>query len=140
MLTINSRIAIPLGELNFTFARSGGPGGQNVNKVNTKAQLKWHITQTACLPADVLARFQARFANRITKDGALVIQSQRYRDRNRNVADCLAKLQQMVAEAAIAPKRRRATRPTRSSQTARLRQKQAHGQKKQQRRTPPASD
>ena len=73
MLIINSRIQIPLSEFNFAFARSGGPGGQNVNKVNSKAILRWAVVITQSLPYDVKARFLEKFANRLTAENEIII-------------------------------------------------------------------
>jgi protein subunit release factor B len=96
MLTINERIAIPLSEFEFSFARSPGPGGQHVNKVNTKAVLRWSIEESVSLPEAVKQRMIDKYANRITKDGVLVVQSHRHSQRPRNIDDCLAKIRLMV--------------------------------------------
>ena len=92
VLTVNSRIQIPHQEFTFTFVRSSGPGGQNVNKVNSKAVLRWPVMQSADVAGEVRQRFVARFGRRLTGDGELVLTSQRYRDQARNVVDCLEKL------------------------------------------------
>jgi len=136
MLVINSRLKIPLREFQFTFARSSGPGGQNVNKVNTKATLRWAVATSPSLPEDVRRRLMARCRRRISSAGDLLITSQRFRDAGRNVADCLEKLRELAREAAQAPKRRKATRPTRGSVRRRLEQKQKQSQKKRLRRNP----
>jgi ribosome-associated protein len=124
-------------ELRFSYARSSGPGGQNVNKVESKAVLRWDVARSHAVPADLRARFLARFANRITREGELVIACQRYRDRERNVADCVAKLQAMLSEVAAPPKQRRPTRPGRGARERRLEQKRRAARKKAQRRAPP---
>ena len=136
MLVVNSRLKIPLREFRFSFARSSGPGGQNVNKVNTKATLRWPLGSTASLPEPVRRRLLAKYARRVNAQGELVITSQRFRDAGRNVADCLEKLRKMLAEAAVAPKARRPTRPTSASVRRRLDQKRKHSQKKRLRRQP----
>jgi ribosome-associated protein len=123
-------------ELRFSYARSSGPGGQNVNKVESKAVLRWDVARTRAIPADVRARFLARFAKRITREGELVLACQRYRDRERNVADCVAKLQAMLAEVAAAPKPRRPTRPGRGARERRLEEKRRAARKKAERRAP----
>jgi ribosome-associated protein len=105
--------------------------------VASKAVLRWDVARSRDLPADVRARFLARFARRITTEGELVLASQRYRDRERNVADCVAKLRAMLAQVAAPPKRRRPTRPTRSARERRLAAKRAQSRKKSERRTPP---
>ena len=136
MLKVNDKIAIPLKEVDFTFSRSGGPGGQNVNKVNTKVTMHWSVHRSRSLPDDVRARFVATYRRRINKDGKLVIHSQRYRDQGRNVADCLNKLREMILAVAKAPKKRKPTRPTKASRERRLREKRAKSEKKQSRRFP----
>ena len=136
MLTVNSRIQIPLAELEFTFARSSGPGGQNVNKVNSKAQLRWAVTRTLALNDEVRTRLLAQLASRLTVEGELLIVSQRYRDQGRNVEDCLEKLREMVARAAVRPIKRRPTKPSRSATRKRLETKKENSLKKQSRRQP----
>ena len=96
MLVINRRIRIPLREFDFQFARSGGPGGQNVNKLSTKAILRWGVERSPSLPEDVRERFCARFRRRITREGEFVLTSQRFRDQGRNVADCIEKLRNLM--------------------------------------------
>lgn len=135
-MIINSRIEIPDDELQFTFVRSSGPGGQNVNKVNTKAVLRWSVGASRVVPEDVRARFLERFAQRVTGGGEVVIASQRFRDQRQNERDCLEKLREMLLAVAVAPKRRRKTKPTRASVVRRRTEKRAHGQKKRQRRRP----
>ncbi len=134
MLVVSPQLKIPLREFRFTFARSSGPGGQNVNKVNTKAVLRWPVASSPSLPEAVRARLLSKHRRRITAEGELLIASQRFRDAGRNVADCLEKLRKMLAEAAQSPKPRKPTRPSRASVERRLQQKRKHAQKKQQRR------
>jgi ribosome-associated protein len=119
MLRVSERITIPLDELSFDYARSGGPGGQNVNKVASKATLRWRPAASAALTPDVRARLLAAVAARLTIDGELLITSQRTRDQGRNVADCLEKLRLLVLAAATPPKPRRPTRPTLASKIRR---------------------
>ena len=126
---------LPLGELRFDFARSSGPGGQNVNKVESKALLRWDVSASRALPAALLARFRTRFARRIRTDGVLVLSSQRHRTRERNVADCLAKLEAMLTEVATPPKKRKPTRPGRAARERRLSEKRATSRRKAERRT-----
>ncbi|MBW2282349.1 MAG: aminoacyl-tRNA hydrolase [Deltaproteobacteria bacterium] len=140
MLIVNDRIRIPLRELHFDFARSSGPGGQNVNKVATKAVLRWPVVRSRSLPDDVRERFVARYHRRITREGDLVLQSQRFRDRGRNIADCIEKLRRMLEEVATPPRRRRPTRPTRSSVERRLSGKRHASGRKRLRRAPDDDD
>ncbi len=120
VLIVNRRFRIPLAEIRFEFARSAGAGGQNVNKVSSKARLRWLVGQSTSLPRDVRERFLRRFARRITRDGEFILTSPRYRDQGRNVQDCLDKLRDMLREVAIPPKRRVATRPGRGARERRL--------------------
>lgn len=136
MLVVNRRIRIPLDEFRFTYARSSGPGGQNVNKVNSKVIMHWPVEASPNLPQDVRQRLLATHRNRINKLGELVLHSQRYRDQERNVSDCLKKLSELLLEVATPPKRRVATRPTRSSQRRRVEDKKARGTTKQRRKMP----
>ena len=136
MLIVNDRISIPLSELDFSFSRSGGPGGQNVNKVNTKVTLHWQVAASPALPDDVRGRFLKLYARRVNKEGQLVISSQRYRDQGRNVADCMDKLRDLLLQAAAQPKQRKKTRRSRGSIERRLQAKREKSQKKQHRRAP----
>jgi ribosome-associated protein len=132
-LRINSRIVIPQSELRFSFVRSSGPGGQNVNKVNSKAQLRWSVVRSESLPEDVRIRALARYARRINDRGEIVLTSQRYRDQARNIGDCLTKLREMLAAVAVPAKRRKKTRPPRAANESRLRDKRAKAEKKRSR-------
>ncbi len=137
-LRINSHIAIPRRELRFTFVRSSGPGGQNVNKVASKAVLRWSVQLSEAISDEVRARLMAR-ARQINDRGELVLTSQRFRDQGRNIDDCLEKLRALVLAAAKKPRARRKTKPTRASKEARLDKKRATSEKKR-RRTPPSAD
>ncbi len=140
MLTVNNKISIPLRELRFSYARSPGPGGQNVNKVNTKAILKWSVETTKSLPENVKRRFLERYRRRISKTGELVLQSHRFRDQGRNTADCLAKLREMILEVAKVPKVRKVTKPSLASKRRRLDSKKRTSQRKASRRGPRMDD
>src|ERR1700726_2083264 len=100
MLEINSQIGIPESEFEWTFVRSGGPGGQNVNKVASRAVLRWNVGASPSLPEEVKARFRGQQRRRVTAGGELVLSSQRFRDQGRNVQDCLEKLRAMLLQAA----------------------------------------
>ncbi|MEO8499045.1 MAG: alternative ribosome rescue aminoacyl-tRNA hydrolase ArfB [Planctomycetota bacterium] len=134
MLEVNHRISIALKEFQFTFARSSGPGGQNVNKVNSKVTLHWDVTTSPSLPEDVRARFLAQYPRRINKEGLFVINSERFRDQGRNVADCTNKLRDLILVVATPPKRRRPTKPTKGSKERRLAGKREKSQKKEDRK------
>lgn len=135
-LTINAAIQIPTSEFEFSFARSGGPGGQNVNKVNSKAILRWNPSMSIALPETVRVAFVEKYASRITTDGVLIITSQKFRDQYRNVDDCLAKLCEMIHSVLNPPKPRRPTKPSRAAKARRIESKTHNSAKKAQRRTP----
>lgn len=139
-LVVNDRIQIPHTEFEFTFARSSGPGGQNVNKVNSKATLRWFPKTSPTLPADVRQRFLHRFGMRLTSEGELLIVSQVYRDQGRNVADCLERLREMLLLVAVAPRTRRQTKPTRGSKERRLQAKRGRSDVKKLRQKPASGD
>ena len=114
--------------------RSSGPGGQNVNKVNSKAVLRWAVGRSPSLPEAVRERFLRKYAHRLTTACELLVTSQRYRDAPRNSQDCLEKLRAMLLGVAHPPKHRRATRPTRGSVERRLQGKRRQSAAKQSRR------
>ncbi len=134
MLIVTPQIQIPFAELEITFVRSSGPGGQNVNKVNSKAILRWPVRSSNRLPEAVRQRFLQKYGHRLTSEGELLLTSQRFRDAPRNSRDCLAKLRAMLLDVAHPPKRRRATRPTRGSVERRLQGKRRKAAAKQDRR------
>ncbi|HLJ94648.1 MAG TPA: alternative ribosome rescue aminoacyl-tRNA hydrolase ArfB [Gemmataceae bacterium] len=123
MLEVDHLIQIPESEFQWRFVRAGGPGGQNVNKVASKAVLRWNVGGSPSLPAEVKMRLRAQQRRRITSAGELVLNSQRFRDQERNRQDCLEKLCQLIRQAAAVPKPRKRTKPTRSARAARLRTK-----------------
>ncbi|TWT48792.1 Peptidyl-tRNA hydrolase ArfB [Botrimarina hoheduenensis] len=135
-LVVNDRIVIPKSELLFSFARSSGPGGQNVNKLNTKAVLRWKPADSLGLPEAVLLRLTVQCRTRINEAGELMITSDRYREQGRNIADCLERLRALLLAAADPPKRRRPTRKPRRANEARLKTKRQRSEVKSQRRKP----
>lgn len=140
MLRVSSTVFVPDDELHFTFARAAGPGGQNVNKVNSKAILSWPIDAARGVPEGVKQRVRRSSASRINRQGVLIISSQRFRDQPRNVADCLEKLRAILARAEHPPKPRIATRRTKSSKRRRLETKQRTSLRKRLRRAPGSGD
>eukprot|EP01036_Dinobryon_divergens_P028242 gene28242-37155_t len=99
-------IVIPLDKVDFQFARSSGPGGQNVNKLNTKAEIRFNLTSADWIPEEVKQRLRAAQSNKISKNGEVIISSQEHRTQTKNKEDCITKLQEMLAEAYVEPKER----------------------------------
>ena len=139
-LIVNDKIRIPENEFSLSFARSAGPGGQNVNKVNSKAVLRWNVAASPSLSEEVKSRFFQRFSQRINQAGELVLASDRYRNQPRNVSDCYEKLRHLILTVLVAPRKRVKTRPSRSSVERRLRKKRLSSQRKQQRNYRPDDD
>ena len=113
--------------------RSAGPGGQNVNKVSTKAVLRWQVVATPSLPEAVRRRFLERYANRINGEGELVIAADEHREQSRNLAACYERLRQMILAVLHPPRRRVKTRPSRAAVERRIESKQRSSEKKQRR-------
>jgi ribosome-associated protein len=135
-MQITDQLHIPDHELTWTFVRAGGPGGQNVNKVASKAVLRWDLSANVSLPGEVRGRLREQQRGRITLAGELLISSDRHRDQERNRRDCLDRLQQMVLQASIRPRPRRKTRPTRGSHERRLHAKRRRADVKRGRGRP----
>lgn len=106
-------------ECTFSFSRSSGAGGQNVNKLNTKATMVWDISASTVCNKAVKKRFSEKY-NRFMVDGNVVISSQRYRKQGQNIDDCIKKLEECLNDVRLPPKMRRATKPTKSSVRKRL--------------------
>ena len=133
-LVINDRLSIPAGELHYTFARSSGPGGQHVNKANTKVVLRWNVAQSRAIGGEVRGRFLQRYATRINARGELLLASDRFREQLANRRACQDRLCEMVRAVVARPKKRIRTKPPRWSIEKRLREKLARSQKKERRR------
>lgn len=127
------KIEIPDNELQFTFSRSSGAGGQNINKVNSKATLTWAMDASHSLSDSIKQRFKAKFARFVTNEGIVVITSQEHRTQKMNIDECLKKLYDMISEAQIVPKVRYKTKPKRNSVEKRLKSKKLHSDKKKSR-------
>ena len=135
-LVCTPQIAIDEAELHETFVRASGPGGQNVNKLSTAVQLRFDVRRSAALPNAVAVRLMRLAGRRLTADGVLVISAQQFRTQERNRADARERLAKLVAEAAVPPVPRRATRPTLASKKRRLEAKTQRGVTKRLRGAP----
>ena len=140
MIRINARIAIEDREVDESFVRASGPGGQNVNKLSTAVQLRFDVRGSPSLPGDVKARLERLAGTRLTRDGVLVIIAQRHRTQARNRQDGLDRLVDLIRRAAVAPTPRRPTKPTKASRERRIESKKRRGGIKHLRRARPSFD
>ena len=136
VLVITTTIVIPETEWTWEYARSGGPGGQNVNKVASKATLRWAIEASPTVPIDVKFRLRTAHPAHVTLEGEFLVTSQKYRDQERNRDECLQKLTAMLRRAANPPTPRKATKPSKSAKRRRLADKKHQANRKSERRGP----
>lgn len=139
-MRINHQVTIDDSELTFTFSTSPGPGGQNVNKVATRATLHFDLLNSPSLPEAARARLLAALGHRIDRNGCVRVTSSRYRSQSANKEDALERFRELAA-AALTPKRvRRPTKPSRASRERRLEHKRRVSQRKSERRSRPGRD
>ncbi len=132
-LVVSRTLTIPADELRWTSVRSSGPGGQNVNKVSSKVELRFDFLRSRVLPPDVKARLGTLAATRLDAEGQILLVSQATRDRQRNLDDARSKLADLVRRACERPKRRRPTAPSRGATETRLREKRLQSVRKRDR-------
>ena len=140
MIRITDQISIDDAELEESFVRSSGPGGQNVNKLSTAVQLRFDVRRSPSLPNDVAIRLMRLAGKRMTKDGVLVLIAQNHRTQERNRADARERLIAMIKEAAVRPVPRRATKPSKAQKRERLDGKKRRSGVKELRRNKPSFD
>jgi len=139
-LSINAQLLIPAADLSWSAARASGPGGQNVNKVASKVELRFDLEGTLALDPGTKSRLRAMARHRLDNEGQLVIVSQLTRDQSRNLEDARDKLALLIAQALKVPKRRVKTKPSRGQKRQRLSDKRVASEKKQGRRKPARDD
>jgi ribosome-associated protein len=140
MLFVTPFLRIPPGELELTYVRSSGPGGQNVNKVNSKAVLRWNLQASPSVLEWMRAKLIERLGPKLTRAGEIILTSDRYRDQLQNREDCLDKLRALLVQALAEAKPRKETRPTRSSRRRTLNAKGQQSRKKALRQRPRNDD
>lgn len=133
LVLANLTLTIPERELEWTAVRASGPGGQNVNKVSTKVELRFDFEESASLSDSVKARLRGLAQHRLDADGRILITSQVTRTQPQNLEDARRRLAELIAKAMVTPKRRRPTRPSRAAKRARVNDKRVHSKKKQSR-------
>jgi ribosome-associated protein len=136
VIEITHRIQLDENELQWEYTRSPGPGGQNVNRLETAVQLRFPAATSPSLPEDVRARLLAVQDRRITESGEILISSSRFRSQGRNREDALEKLVELIRKAAVPPKKRKPTKPSKGAKERRLQSKQQRSATKRLRGRP----
>ncbi len=132
-IVINDQLTIPRNECEISFAKSGGPGGQNVNKLNTKVYLRWHLADSKC-DVVLLDRIHQKCHSYITEKGDLLLCSEKFRTQEKNLTDCVEKLQAILKAALVIPKQRKKKKISKASKEKRLQEKKQQSKKKKNRK------
>ena len=140
MIRDTAQISIDEREIDETFVRASGPGGQNVNKLSTAVQLRFDVRHSPSLPEEVRSRLERLAGSRLTRDGVLVIIAQRHRTQGRNRQDALDRLLELIRQAAVRPIKRRPTKPTKGSRERRIESKKRRSGVKKLRQGKPSPD
>jgi ribosome-associated protein len=140
MISITDNLALPDSEIQIDFIRSAGPGGQNVNKVATAAQLRFDVAHSPSLPDDVRQRLIRLAGKKATSDGVLIITARRFRSQEQNRQDAIDRLVAFIRKAAERPKPRLKTKPSAAAKHRRLEAKRQRGQLKQRRQFKPLAE
>jgi ribosome-associated protein len=140
MIEVPPNITLDEGELEIAFIRASGPGGQNVNKVSTAVQMRFNARRSPSLPNDVSVRLQRLAGSKLTSDGVIVITANRFRTQEANRRDAIERLVELIAKAAVAPVKRKATKPTKASKERRLESKSRRSDVKSMRSRPISRD
>jgi len=136
VLEVSNRIQIPLEEIKFSYVKSSGPGGQNVNKTNTKAVLKWDFLKNASIEGPIRNRLMQRLKSHLNERGEITLMSDQFRTQGQNREVCLNKLKNLLLKASFVQKKRVKTTPSKNAKKKRLEAKKGHSLKKKSRQKP----
>lgn len=139
-LIIGRGLEIPAAEIDMSFSRSGGPGGQHVNKTETKVTLRFDVANSPSLPDSIRAKLLTRLASRLTNAGEILVSADNFRERPKNLSEARRRLREILAAALVEQKKRTKTRPGKGAKRRRLADKKKNAEKKALRQKPKMSD